>query len=329
MDGLDNPGRANELLFEKYEIQFFIDPTFPRLTKDNLRDAIELAVDNLVIESIELPELRPLYECTLDKVTENVNAEWMIHNIALWHDVILRQYGTTLSNGQRVSYPILRKKRGRRRGKFIVGIVRLDNEDNVLGRAYVGYFYNGPSVIAMNVQWLNGELTFDYPTPGEIAGVVVHEMLHTFGLSHPTTGTKHKGTFIGEYGYCLPRRFGGMSEEYGLFLKQEKEREIVERAKNLSDGDKLFFVIIKYDRTQLFEDPLVETYEVFWEDVLEEDEVRYDLYYVYMKNIDTATKKLIVEWRKLSYVYSVEQQDTSFRFEGERVNLVSLQAMKN
>lgn len=68
------------------------------------------------------------------------------------------------------------------------------------------------------------------------------------------------------------------------------------------DEDKLFFVILEKGHEDLFKDPLVDDYWLFQEDIMPGN----DFYYVVMKNLDAATRKLIVKWRKLPYVDSVE-----------------------
>ena len=72
---------------------------------------------------------------------------------------------------------------------------------------------------------------------------------------------------------------------------------------NNYDDEKLFFVILQKDNTSIFEDPLVDDYWLFWEDIMD----GYDLYYVVMNELDAETRKLIMKWRGLSFVYSVER----------------------
>lgn len=208
-DNLDHPGTAGELLLQMYKIKFYVDARFPRVAKQDLRDAAELAVENMVLESIEE---HPLYDCA---ASASGTTDWMLYHVALWQDILVRQHGTYI-NGKPVAYPIKIVRRGRIDGYFIVRIVGLVDEDNILGRAHLGNYYNGPITIAMNKNWLNGELTFDYPTLPEIAGVMVHEMLHTFGLDHPESG--HNGTFVGEMGNCFVKHFGEPNSEFDLFL---------------------------------------------------------------------------------------------------------------
>ena len=208
-DNLDRPGTASDLLYQRHQIKFYVDGSFPAFVKSELRGALELACDHLTLESIDR---HPLYDCALNHVTEPVHRDWFLYLLGLWHD---------LFHGSPNGFPIRATRRGRVSGYFIVRIVQLWGEPPnatgqfTAGRAYVGNFYNGPSVIAMTREWINGEYTFDYPTLSQIAGTVVHEMLHTFGLDHPEDDT---GTFINEYGDCIPRVNGELTDEYGLAL---------------------------------------------------------------------------------------------------------------
>lgn len=209
-DNLDRPGTAQELLVQRHRIKFFIDRSFPEFVKSEIRGAVELAIDELTLETIER---HPLYDCALSHVTEPVGGQWLLHLLGQWHDIF---------HGSPNGFPIRAERRGRVGGYFIVRIVKLWGEPPdasgryTAGRAYVGHFYNGPSVIAITQEWVNGQYTFDYPTLSQIAGTVVHEMLHTFGLTHPDDDT---GTFIEEYGNCFARKYNHLTDEYLLASK--------------------------------------------------------------------------------------------------------------
>ena len=303
-DNLDRPRTASQRLYQREKLRFYVDPTFSPFELTQLGAAVELVCDHLIAESIDH---HPLYDCAVTRVTETLHPNWLLYQIGIWHDLF---YGTP--NGY---YPPNHRRRGRLRGGIAyVQIVKLwdeppDDEGRFpAGRAPIGSFLNGPSVIAISQEWINGEYSFNYPTLAEIASTIVHEMLHTFGLTHPDGAP---GTFINEYGDCFPRLLdGGISSDFALVRCDctglQKESQKVR-------SEKLFFVNLQKGQAVIFNDDKVEDHFLSISDfgcnLDDPDEPTYELHLVYMKELDQPTKQMIKDWRALPYVCYVEQND--------------------